>query len=74
MSNAIQARLVADWKWLLKNAWSVRLMVLAALLSGAEVVLPLYSERIPHGVFAISMFFVTAAALIARFVAQPRET
>lgn len=69
----LKARLVADWQWVLKRSWSVRFMVLAALLSGCEVVLPLYSDLIAHGVFAVLSFIVTAAAFIARFVAQSRD-
>lgn len=67
-------KLHADWQWLLRRAWSVRLIALAALLSGAEVVLPLMSDLFPRGMFAILSALVTIAAFIARFVVQSRET
>ena len=55
----------------------MRLIVLAALLSGFEVALPSLREAlepldlIPPGVFAGLSFVATAAAGIARLVAQP---
>ncbi|MBR1173903.1 hypothetical protein JQ617_08055 [Bradyrhizobium sp. KB893862 SZCCT0404] len=70
----LEAELIADWQWVLKRSWSVRFMVIAALLSGAETVVPLLSDKIPHGPFAILSFLVTSAAFVARFVAQSRET
>jgi hypothetical protein len=69
----LNARLIADWQWVLKRSWSVRLIALAALLSGFEAILPLLVERIPHGSFAILSFLTTAAAFVARLVAQSRE-
>lgn len=69
----IKSRLIADRQWVLKRSWSVRLLLLAALLSGAEAVLPLLSDAMPHGPFAILSFVTTAAAFVARFVAQSRE-
>jgi len=69
----LQDRLIADWHWVLKRSWSVRFLAVAALLSGAETVLPLFQARIPHGPFAIASFILTAAAFGARFVAQTRD-
>lgn len=66
-------RLIADAHWVLKKSWSVRFTVLAALLSGLEVVVPLYSDAIPRGSFATLSFLVTAAAFGARFVAQKHD-
>lgn len=63
-------KLAPNWKTILKKAWSIRLMLLAALLSGAEVVLPFFSHAMPRGVFAFVSFLVVAAAFIARLVAQ----
>lgn len=64
-------RLVENWRLLLRRAWSVRLMLLAGVLSGAEVVLPLVcADVLPVGVFAVLSFLVTAGAMVARVVAQ----
>lgn len=59
-----------DWKHILRKAWSVRLMIAAAMLSGIEVALPFFASEIPLGTFAIASAVVTAAALVARVVAQ----
>lgn len=65
--------LVAHWRRVLRRAWSVRLMIVAALLSGAEIALPLLDGVFPldRGVFAGLSFLATAGAFVARFVAQP---
>lgn len=69
----LKSRLIADWQWVLKRSWSVRFIALAALLSGLEVLLPLISDFIPRGIFAILICFTTAAAFIARLVAQSKD-
>lgn len=63
-------KLAANWKSILRRAWSVRLMLLAGLLSGAEVVLPLVGDAIPRSIFAALSFVIVAAAFVARLVAQ----
>jgi hypothetical protein len=67
-----KTQLVANWRAVLKNAWSVRLMLLAALASGIEVALPLLQGvlPVPPGLFAILCLVATVGAFIARFVAQ----
>lgn len=64
-------KLLKNWRRVLRNAWSCRLILLAAFLSGVEVVLPLFAAAFPVGLFALASFAVTAAALVARLVAQP---
>ena len=63
-------KLLENWADIIKKAWSMRLMVLAALLSGVEIVLPLFSEALPRGLFAVLSFFAVAGAFVARLVAQ----
>lgn len=65
-------RLVAEWWRVLRYAWSIRLLVLAGILSGAEIALPLIQDLlpIPRGVFAGLSFAATAGAFVARLVAQ----
>ena len=57
-------KLVWNWKRVLKHAWSIRLIVLAGVLSGAEIALPLIREAVdvPAGVFAGLSFAATAGA------------
>jgi hypothetical protein len=62
--------LIPEWKKIIRKAWSVRLMVLAGLLSGCEVILPLYSEAIPRNAFAVLSMLAIAGGFIARLVAQ----
>jgi hypothetical protein len=65
---------VDDWKRILKRAWSIRLMLLAGLFSGAEVALPLtvgYVD-IPPGIFAAMSGLTTGAAFVARLLAQSK--
>jgi len=63
-------KLYDNWKEILRKAWSIRFMIIAGLLTGIEVILPLFHENIPRNLFAaLSMVFV-ASALIARLVAQ----
>jgi hypothetical protein len=63
-------KLYDNWKEILRKAWSIRFMVIAGVLSGIEVVLPLFHDSIPKNIFAaLSLVFVTSA-LIARLVAQ----
>lgn len=70
-------RLIEDAKWVLARAWSVKLIALAAFLSGAEVALQVaiafeIQPPIPAGVFALVAGLVTVAAFAARFIAQCR--
>lgn len=59
-----------DWKRILRKAWSVRLILLAGLLSGVEVALPFFEGRWPRGGFALASFVIANVALVARLVAQ----
>jgi len=67
--------LIEDWRRVLKRAWSIRLILLAGLLSGAEVLIPIFTDDppLPRGVFGALSFFVTAGAFIARILAQKDE-
>lgn len=65
-------RLIADWRRVLRRAWSVRLMIVAGILSGVEVALPFLDGAlpVPAGAFAALSAFTTAAAFVARLLAQ----
>jgi hypothetical protein len=65
-------KLLWNWKLVLRHAWSVRLMILAAILSGIEVALPLLDGfvEVPRGTFAALTAVVTTAAFVTRFVVQ----
>jgi len=64
--------LITNWWQVLKRAWSIRWIVLAGLLSGLEVFLPIIdgSVDIPRGLFAALSGAATCGALISRILAQ----
>lgn len=63
-------QLYDNWKTILKKAWSVRLMVLAFLMTMAEVMLPFFVSSFPNHIFAILSGLFVAGAFVARLVAQ----
>jgi hypothetical protein len=63
-------KLYDNWKDILRRAWSIRLMLLAGLLSGCEVILPLFIDAMPRNVFAILSMMAVSGAFVARLVAQ----
>lgn len=65
-------KLVPNWREVLRYAWSIRLLILAGVLSGAEVALPLLQDLLPihRGVFAGLSALTVCGAFVARFVAQ----
>jgi hypothetical protein len=64
--------LVPDAGKILRHAWSIRLILAAAVLSGLEVALAIAGPFLPvrPGVFAAVSMLVTMGAFVARFVAQ----
>ncbi|WP_265500399.1 DUF7940 domain-containing protein [Paracoccus beibuensis] len=65
--------LLANWTKILRRAWSVRFMGLAAVLSAIEVGLALTDAQalgLSPGTFAAASAVATAAALVARLWAQ----
>lgn len=62
--------LIPNWRKVAKRAWSVRLMLLASILTGGEAILPLVGSSIERGPFALVTFIVVMGALLARFLAQ----
>ena len=61
-------KLLSDWKDILQKAWSVRLIILAGILTGIESILPFFGKNIP-GIHLLTLV-VVAGALIARLIAQ----
>lgn len=65
--------LIDNAKEVLLKAWSVRLALLSAVLSAAEVALPFFTTFIPPNTMAILAVLTSAGAAIARLVAQPES-
>lgn len=65
-----------DWSKILRHAWSIRLMLLAGILSALEVMAPGITEMLhltPRRAAAVTGILV-GAAFIARLVAQSSIT
>jgi len=62
--------LKSDWKQILRKAWSVRLIILAGIFTGLEVIVPMFDDAFPRNTFAVLSGITTAAALIARVMMQ----
>lgn len=63
-------RLYDNWREIMRRSWSLRFIILAGLLSGCEIVLPLFADQIPRNLFAVLSFAAVTAAFVARLVAQ----
>lgn len=69
-------QLKEDWHLILRHAWSVRFIVVAAVLSGFEVVVTLVPDlfHLPTPALAVLAFVSTSSALVARIVVQKNLT
>lgn len=63
--------LLDDWRRVARRAWSIRLSIVAAIFTAAEVVVPLFGDVLPRGVFVLLAFSASIGAAITRLVAQP---
>lgn len=65
--------LIADWHEVLTKAWSVRLILIAAVLMGLETLVPYLPALLPWlpvwWLSALS-FGLTVAAFLAKFIPQ----
>jgi hypothetical protein len=65
-------KLHEEWRLILKKAWSLRLMALSFIFQGFELVLPLFVESFPRGIFAALSLLALAGGIWARLIAQQR--
>lgn len=65
-------QLLPDWRRVLRQAWSVRLVVLSGLFAGAEMALPLFMDSMPRNLFAGLSMVAAIGGAVARVVAQPK--
>ncbi len=63
--------LLDNWRCVLRRAWSIRFSLLAAAFTAAEVVVPIFSDVLPRGLFVLLAFAASIGATVARIVAQP---
>jgi hypothetical protein len=57
-----------DWRDVVRKAWSVKFMVLAFVLTMAEVMLPFFSDAVPPRTFAVLSGLAVAGAFVTRLV------
>lgn len=63
--------LIDNAKEVFLKAWSIKLSMLSAVLSAAEVALPFFTDFVPPSTMAVLAVFTAAGAAAARLVAQP---
>lgn len=63
-------KLYDNWREIMRRSWSLRFIIIAGVLSGIEVALPLIGDQFQTGVFAGLSAAFTALAFMARLVAQ----
>ncbi len=63
-------RLNPSWKLIVKRAWSVRFMALAAIFMGCEAIVPLFIDTLPRGLFASLTFLSIVGGAVARLYLQ----
>lgn len=68
----VEARLVTNWKQVMKRSWSIWLIVLAGLMSGLEASISRLPDvmELPQGTYAALSLAVSACAWVARLLAQ----
>jgi hypothetical protein len=65
-------RLVDDWRRVLARAWSVRLLLIGAGLSGLAGVWFALVDAVPLWLFIVGGVVLPMLAVAARLVAQPK--
>ena len=65
-------KLLPDWKRIVRRAWSIKLMILAGLLSGLEAILPIVMDSLPwpRAVASTVISLVVGLAFVTRLMAQ----
>lgn len=69
-SRVDQVKLYANWKEILRKAWSIRLALLATVFSVTQAVVPIYADVLPRHVFAILTAVSAIGVIVARIVFQ----
>ena len=63
-------KLYANWKEILRKAWSIKFGLLATVFSVMQVVVPIYADSLPRHLFAILTGVATVGVIVARLVWQ----
>lgn len=63
-------KLYDNWREILRRAWSVRIALALAVVSGMNAALPVFADVLPREVFAVLTFGGAMAIVVARLVYQ----
>lgn len=63
-------KLVDDWKRIVLKAWSMRWMYGATVLGAFEVILPLFQDKFPRGLFAVLSVVALLLGIVSRVIQQ----
>lgn len=63
-------KLIDDAEWVLKRAWSVRLLALAIVFNVLNAVVPFMDGLLPQWLLAVLALVSTLGAIVMRFVKQ----
>ena len=63
-------KLLANWRTILKKAWSIRLWALAAVFETAGMVLPLFVDTMPRSAFSLLSLVAAGGGIWARLIEQ----
>lgn len=66
-------KLIDNWKWVARKAWSMKLMAASAFCAVTDAVLPILQPDIPHGVFSSLSAISAAVGAFLRLVEQRRD-
>lgn len=66
----VAMKLHAEWRRIVRRAWSIRFLILAGLMSAAEIVLPYFENALPRGLFAGLSGLAVGGAFVTRLIAQ----
>lgn len=68
------ARLSSEWRWIVGHSWSFRLLIAAAVLSGAQAAIPLFMDHppLPRRIFAVVVFLIVSLAMILNLIVAER--
>jgi hypothetical protein len=70
-ADALDARLINDWRSLWHKFWTIRIALFWGAVSGLLVVWPSFAGAVPLPVYAAGSVVMTALLAVARLTKQP---
>lgn len=63
-------KLYDNWKTIVKEAWSLKFLLIALVLECASVIIPFYTDKIPREIFTPLIIICILGSGISRVVYQ----